>query len=446
MLQPSLPNYILLDLGLTNARRSSLAPWTFTSSARTLPTRGLSANTQLIDVFDRLDRLLLLLGAPRAGKTTLLLTLVRDLLQRAAQDPKQPIPMVFPLSSWAERRRPLAPWIVDALSEQYDVPCKTGQTWVNAGYILPLLDGLDEVATEHRTACVEAINTFRQEHCLLPLVVCSRMADYKAMGTRLRLQGVLVVLPLTPSQVEGYLAQVGQPLAAVREALHDDPTLWELLDTPLMRAIMTLTYAGEAVEALCTSGTLEARRQHLCAAYLERMFQRRSIFTRYSRQQTEDWLVWLAWQILQHSQTLFHIEQLQIDWLPREQRWRSMRGIRVGTRLLAALGCALDLGLGVGLSNALGIRLGFGLSGRWDPEKRDIQRLMRVQNSFTPFLRRKGHGYRATACHAQPTPWGISQEVVARVILSDGLVPLWPSAHASPDPGMGGRGLETNCQ
>ena len=39
------------------------------------------------------------LGAPGAGKTTLLLQLVHDLLQRAAQDPEQPIPVVFPLSS-----------------------------------------------------------------------------------------------------------------------------------------------------------------------------------------------------------------------------------------------------------------------------------------------------------------------------------------------------------
>ena len=59
---------------------------------------------------------------------------------------------------------------MDALNEQYDVPRKTGQAWVEADQILPLLDGLDEVALEHRAACVEAINSFRQEHGLLPLV------------------------------------------------------------------------------------------------------------------------------------------------------------------------------------------------------------------------------------------------------------------------------------
>ena len=119
--------------------------------------------------------------------------------------------MVFPLSSWAARRRPLADWLVDALNEQYDVPRKIGQAWVEADQILPLLDGLDEVAPEHRAACVEAINTFRQDHGLLPLVVCCRVADYEALGTRLRLQGAMVVQPLTPAQVESYLTQVGRP-------------------------------------------------------------------------------------------------------------------------------------------------------------------------------------------------------------------------------------------
>src|SRR5262249_36066308 len=158
----------------------------------------------------------------------------------AAQNPEQPIPVVFPLSSWAQQRRPLADWLVDALSEQYDVPRKLGQAWIAADAILPLLDGLDEVKPEGRAGCVEAINTFRADHGLLPLVVCCRVADYEVLGTRLRLPGALVVLPLTSAQVESYLTQVGQPVAAVCAALQEDPTLWKLLDTPLMLTIVTL--------------------------------------------------------------------------------------------------------------------------------------------------------------------------------------------------------------
>ena len=65
----------------------------------------LHAPSTLVDIFDRSDRALLILGAPGAGDDALL-QLSRDLLQRTAQDPEQLIPVVFPLSSWAVRRWP----------------------------------------------------------------------------------------------------------------------------------------------------------------------------------------------------------------------------------------------------------------------------------------------------------------------------------------------------
>jgi hypothetical protein len=342
----------LLDLGL--AERAAMVSRTLNLLVQRpdLADHVQAPGTRLLDVFDRLDRALLILGAPGSGKTTLLLTLAQDLLIRAAQDPEQPIPVVFPLSSWATQatqQRPLDVWLVDALNEQYDVPRKTGQAWVDTDQILPLLDGLDEVVPEHRVACVEAINSFRQDHGLLPLVVCSRVAAYDALGTRLRLQGALVVQPLTPAQVESYLTQVGQPLATVRDALRDDPTLWELLDTPLMLTIVTLAYTGEPVAALRMRGTSEEWRQHLFAAYVDRMFRRRSAITYYSRQQTEHWLRWLAWQLVQHNQTIFYLEHMQPNWLLGWQRWVLTQGVR----LLAGLVGGLVIGLSGGLVGGL---------------------------------------------------------------------------------------------
>jgi NACHT domain len=322
VLQPSLPHDILLDLGLTERPAMVARTLDLYVQRPDLADQVQAPGTQLTDVFERLDRALLILGAPGAGKTTLLLTLARDLLIRAARDPEQPIPVVFPLSSWATQQRPFADWLVEALSEQYQVPREIGHTWVARDQILPLLDGLDEVALEHRAACVEAINAFRQEHGLLPLVVCSRVADYEALGLQLRLQGTLVVQPLTRTQVENYLTEVGQPLAAVREALGEDPTLWELLDTPLMLTIMSLAHAGKPVGALRASGTLEARHRALFTAYVNRMFQRRSVITAYARQQTERWLAWMAWQMTQRSQTVFYLERMQPSWLETRRQKR----------------------------------------------------------------------------------------------------------------------------
>jgi len=353
VLQPSLPQDILLELGLSEHPALVTRAFDLLVQRPDLAEPLQAPGTRLIDVFARLDRALLMLGAPGAGKTTLLLQLARDLLQRSAQDPEQPIPVVFPLSSWAVQRRPLGDWLVDELQQRYDVPRKIGQVWIDADQVLPLLDGLDEVQPEHRAACIDAINIFRQQHGLLPLAVCSRITEYEDLGVQLRLQGAIVVQPLTRAQVDSYLTQIGEPLAAVRQVLQEDPLLWELLDTPLMLTIVTLTYAGQPAEALRMRGTLVERRQSLFATYVTRMFQRRSAVTRYMRPQIKRWLAWLAWQLAQHSQTVFYLERLQPDWLPVGRRWLPTQGARLLAGLVGALlGTLLDR-LGGALLDAL---------------------------------------------------------------------------------------------
>jgi len=88
--------------------------------------------------------------------------------------------------------------------------------------LLLLLDGLDEVARERREKCVEAINEFQKEH-LVPLVVCSRVADYEARDIQLKLQSAVLLQPLTSQQVNDYLNRAGPEFAAVREALKKTP-------------------------------------------------------------------------------------------------------------------------------------------------------------------------------------------------------------------------------
>src|SRR5215510_4689488 len=80
----------------------------------------------------------------------------------------------------------------------------------------------------------------------------------------------------THEQVDFYLRQGGEPLAAIRQALCDDPTLWELLDTPLMLNIVTLAYAGEPIAVIQNYDSLEERRRHVFAKYTDQMFKRRS--------------------------------------------------------------------------------------------------------------------------------------------------------------------------
>jgi NACHT domain len=180
VLEHSLHGAALITLGLQEQPEAVATPWQLVLHHLTGTPQPLPAGTSITQVYDAAEGELLILGAPGSGKTTLLLELARELLERAEQDEQHPLPVVFNLSSWTSKQSPLADWLVEELNRTYQVPRMLGQTWVDGDHILLLLDGLDEVAPKERTACIETINAYRQEHGVLPLVVCSRSADYLA--------------------------------------------------------------------------------------------------------------------------------------------------------------------------------------------------------------------------------------------------------------------------
>jgi serine/threonine protein kinase len=347
VLEHSLHGAALLALGLQEQPDAVANPWQLVLQHPAGAPRPLSAGTRITRVYDAAEGELLILGAPGSGKTTLLLELARELLSRAEQDEQHPLPVVFNLSSWASKHQRLTDWLVEELNRTYQVPRKLGETWVEADQILPLLDGLDEVAPQDRTACIEAINTYRQEHGLLPLVVCSRSADYLAQSARVHLDSAVAVQPLTPQQVDDYLASGGEPLWALRLALHQDAALRELTHSPLMLSILTLTYHGVPVEELLREASITDRQQQIFERYIERMLRQRGAEVRYPQERTMHWLSWLARQLKQHNQTVFYIEQMQPDWL-EEHRWRrayEFLGVRLPGVLIGILTGIMVLGL-----------------------------------------------------------------------------------------------------
>jgi transcriptional regulator with XRE-family HTH domain len=157
-------------------------PWgqTFEMSAQSV-----RPGTSILQIYDDACGELLLLGEARTGKTTLLIELTRELLLRAFENENHPMPVIFSLSSWSIERAPLVAWLIEELSNKYQVPQKIGQVWVENDQVLPLLDGLNEVNMATRNACVRAINEYRQLHGLLPMVVCSRREEYLNLSGRL---------------------------------------------------------------------------------------------------------------------------------------------------------------------------------------------------------------------------------------------------------------------
>jgi len=290
--------------------------------------------TPIVRVFDEVGGGLLIVGAPGGGKTTLLLQLADDLLERAERDPDQPIPAVVNLASWARQRQPLAAWLAGELWDSYKVPQRTAEAWIGQRSLVLLLDGLDEVAERHRAACAAAINDYRREYGLTGLVVCSRTQELEQLGVRLELEEAIELEPPTDAQIDSYLKHLeatGTPLADVRAELAADPGLRELLRSPLMLHVIALAYHGRPAPALYQPGSTDQRRERLWEAYVLRMFEQRPLDTtcRYDANQAIDWLVWLAWGLRNHDQTEFHLDRLDLSWLPvapaspRVMRWIS---------------------------------------------------------------------------------------------------------------------------
>ncbi len=354
VLDHSLHGAALIALGLQEQRDALANPWHLLFHHPDTAPRPFPVGTAIIQVYDAANGQLLILGAPGAGKTTLLLELARNLLNRAQQDEQHPMPVVFTLSSWAAGQQPLGEWVIEELISKYQVPRQLARTWVETDQ-LPLLDGLDEVAVEHRTRCIEAINTYQQEHAFLPLVVASRSADYLAQAARVQLTSAVTIQPLTQQQVEEYLLQAGEQLAALRVALHQDAALRELTETPLMLSILTLTYHSMPVEELLRGGVAPTRQQ-VFERYVKQALTRRGGKTQYKPEQTMKWLTWLAQQMRQHNQTMFFIEQMQPDWLPRgnQSDWFSLQRItRCIYRIIIGLLSGGVIGILLGLISGL---------------------------------------------------------------------------------------------
>ncbi|MGK7929669.1 MAG: NACHT domain-containing protein [Spirulina sp.] len=320
VLETSLHGKALIELGLEERLDAVDRPWGLIWESSDSPRQTLASGIRLIHKFDELGegRTLLILGEPGSGKTTTLLELARDLIFRANRHPSLPIPVVFNLSSWSDRKRSIAQWAIEELTTKYQVAKGIGQKWIEQQKLLLLLDGLDEVSLEKRQSCIESLNQFCTEFGQTEIIVCCRVRDYENLTSQLCFQAAIYLQPLTQERIQNYLQTMGESFYTLKTALQTDETLQELARSPLMLSIMTLTYQDIPFED-APQRTIEERRKHLFQAYIERMFNRRGSSDRYSKQQVKKWLSQLAKQMIESSQTVFLLERIQPDWLKKKR-------------------------------------------------------------------------------------------------------------------------------
>lgn len=352
VLERSLHGLALIELGINEQVQYVTRPWNQNlRMSDQIDEKSLPQGTRIVDVFDKLNGKLLILGEPGSGKTTTLLDLTEELLERARYDIEHPIPGVFNLASWAFKRASLEEWLILELKNKYQVPAKLAQSWIENDKLTLLLDGLDEVDLQYRDGCVGAINAYRTEHGFVDVVVCSRINDYNLLQDRLYLNGAVTLQSLTAGQVDSYLDNIGQEARILRDALQNDYVLREMSESPLMLSMLILAYSGSGseVRAFEEREDAESRRQQIFERYVERMVNRYAS-ERYSRERTLKLLKWLAYKLLRDRKTIFYIEEIQPTWLESRFQFHIYRLIE---RLLDALRDILLISAGLGILASL---------------------------------------------------------------------------------------------
>jgi len=183
------------------------------------------------------------LGAPGAGKTSLLALLAVGLLEDASRTGPVPVPLT--LSSWDPAVEDLYVWMARRLTEDYvglgNVRAYGGSAareLLAHRRLLPMLDGLDEMSTESRVRALSAINDLPPS---APLVLTCRTAEYSEAvlaGGALRAAPVVELEPVGVDAALAWLRADSPPIAnAVQARIEADGVggpLSQALTTPLM--------------------------------------------------------------------------------------------------------------------------------------------------------------------------------------------------------------------
>jgi hypothetical protein len=366
VLEHSLHHDVLISLGKRSMDRAVDAPWNYTVEVAGAVDSAALDDREVSAIYDATG-LLLILGEPGSGKTTTLLDLARTLLERAGKDLKERVPVVLNLSSW--KNQPLLEWMSSELLEKYRVPRKIARSWLQNNYLLPLLDGLDEVDTILQPDCVSAINVFIEDFNPSGLVVCCRLLEYRWLPERLKLDGAICLEPLSPEEVSKYLDRGGPKLAVLREAVNTDSVLQELAQTPLMLSIMSLAFQGGGTNELTSHKgvSLEEHRKLIFNLYVDKMFGRKGRASlAFPKEKTIGWLSWFARRMRERSQSIFLVEGLQPSWLGTKARrviFETAATLSLG--IVPALIFALIFALMHSFTYGLVYGLSFGLGGGW---------------------------------------------------------------------------------
>lgn len=330
---------------------------------------------------------LLVLGAPGAGKTMLMVRLVLDLLKN--REDTDPVPVLVSLASWNPAEQDLGEWLADSLARDHPAlasptPPISGETTqaellVATGLVMPILDGLDEIPRTLRGLAIQHINTWNAG---VQLVVTCRIGEQandiwqwepeSGISGPLLQAAAVKLRPLEAKEVALYLAHGTSSSSSrwrpVTDVLGTSAPASMALTTPLMVAMARSVYTPRPDEnstfdseaglpdpaelinfALDTRSAVEHRLldQFIATAYYQ------DPDPRWPPEKAELWLTFIA------SHLTRTIGSPDLAWW---QLWRAtppfVFAIAAGIWTAVATGIAAGLGHGVGRGIAAGLVVG----------------------------------------------------------------------------------------
>ena len=345
--QSFLLGHIALELDKNLAPKQVSRPYSFRDRTDCIWERDgvpvATTDQPIVDLFCRPDvgEQLAILGEPGSGKTVCLLTLLEHLLQTAQDNDAAPLPVVFECSEWDGRE--LSLWMAAQLHRKYSFPEDMARHLVQAHDILPLLDGLDELATEKQESFVRQFNLFADNR---PLAICCRLEEYRQLQERSRqlresaeqklaLRNAAILQNITPQRLKGHLLRTGLEdiwtvLEQSRLEAGQPQSLLELAQRPLFLGLL-IEVAQDLRQGFGRQPG-ETWEDFLWRNYIEKRLNDPlpACGKKYSKEQSLHWLRCLAKWMQAEQKVELWIDELQPNMLKSYWRFGLLYGLLAG--------------------------------------------------------------------------------------------------------------------
>ncbi len=255
------------------------------TSGRRRPNQIRRPRKTLADAFWLLPhRRLVLLGAAGAGKTVAAVRLVLEL----AWEPRDGlVPVLMGLAGWDPSAEELDSWLARRLAETYPFLSNTSaRDLIERGQIMPILDGLDEIAPQLRASALENISATAVDG--RPLVLTCRKEEYETLVASKALlvadASVWCLEPVGQAELERYLnhrrPRGDQHWRVLLDHIRAEPNgpLAAALSTPLIASMAHAVYSSADADPAELLGfpDRDGVEQHLLDAFLLRAYGRHS--------------------------------------------------------------------------------------------------------------------------------------------------------------------------